>query len=122
MSAGSFIRSRYQTNGGAICRIRVQPETELMGVGAGFNDAPEGAVNTATTAKVSKGRREYGIGPRKIGIVFDAGNEPDGYNPGDILYVPILKRTTYDAIVVDGTVTYLANSARVVSKLEESIK
>lgn len=120
MSAGQFIRSFYETNGGAIARIRVQPETELANIGGTVNDAPAGPPTVTTTVKVSKSRREYGIGPRKIGIAFDVA--PTGYEPGNIYYIPVLTRAVYDGVVVGETITYLGQTAEVVSKLEESIK
>lgn len=122
MSAGEFIRTFYATNGGAIARIRVQPETELATFGGAVNDAPAGPPTVATTVKVSKSRRAYGIGPRKIGIVFDAGEAPAGYEPGNIYYVPILTRAVYDGAVVGGTAVYLGGTADIVSKIEESVK
>lgn len=122
MSAGQFIRSFYETNGGAIARIRVQPETELANLGGAVNDAPAGPPTVATTVKVSKSRRGYGIGPRKVGLVFDAGEAPEGYEPGNIYYVPVMTRAVYDGCVVGGVATYLGGTADIVSKLEESIK
>jgi hypothetical protein len=122
MSAGQFIRSFYETNGGAIARIRVQPETELANLGGTVNDAPAGPPTVATTVKVSKSRRQYGIGPRKVGIVFDDGQAPAGYEPGNIYYIPVLTRDVYDSFVVGDTATYLSGTADIVSKLEESVK
>lgn len=122
MSAGQFIRSFYETNGGAIARIRVQPETELAQIGGSPNDAPAGPPTVSTTVKVNKGRREYGIGPRKVGFVFDDGTAPTGYEPGNIYYIPVLTRARYDAAVVGDTMTYLAGTGEIVSKIEESIK
>lgn len=120
MSAGAFIRSFYETNGGAIARIRVQPETELANIGGTVNDAPAGPPTISTSVKVSKGRREYGISPRKVGIVFDVA--PTGYKAGQLYYIPVLTRSVYDGVTVGETITYLQSSAEVVSKLEESIK
>lgn len=122
MSAGKFIRSFYETNGGAIARIRVQPETELATIGGQVNDAPAGPPTVSTTVKVSKGRREYGISPRKVGFVFDPGQEPDDYDLGTILYIPVMTRARYDAQAVGGSMTYLNGTGIVVSKLEESIR
>jgi hypothetical protein len=120
MSAGQFIRSFYETNGGAIARIRVQPETELANIGGTVNDGAAGPPTVATTVKVNKGRREYGIGPRKVGVVFDT--PPTGYEPGNIYYIPVMTRAVYDGVTVGETITYLGQTAEVVSKLEESIK
>lgn len=122
MSAGPTIRSFYETNGGAIARIRVQPETELATIGGAVNDAPAGPPTVSTTAKVSKGRREYGIGVRKVGFVFDPGQEPDGYKPGQLIYIPVMTRARYDAQVVGAPMTYLLGTGVCVSKLEESIR
>lgn len=122
MSAGAFIRSFYQTNGGGIARIRLQPETELANIGGTVNDAPAGPPTIATSVKVSKGRREYGISPRKVGFVFDSGQEPDDYKAGQIYYVPVLTRTVYDSFVVGDVISYLGGTGDIVSKLEESIK
>lgn len=122
MSQGAFIRSFYATNGGAIARIRLQPETELATFGGTVNDAPAGPPTVATTVKVSKSRRAYGIGPRKVGIVFDAGEAPAGYEAGNIYYIPVLTRAVYDAAVVGGAAVYLGGTADIVSKVEESIK
>lgn len=122
MSAGQFIRTFYETNGGAIARIRVQPETELATFGGAVNDAPAGPPTVSTTVKVSKSRRGYGIGPRKVGIVFDAGQAPVGYAPGTIHYIPVMTRAVYDGFVIGAAATYLGGTADIVSKLEESIK
>lgn len=122
MSAGQFIRSLYETNGGAIARIRVQPETELASIGGTVNDAPAGPPTVSTTVKVNKSRREYGIGPRKVGFVFDDGQAPTGYEAGNIYYIPVLTRAVYDGAVVGETMTYLQGTGEIVSKLEESIK
>lgn len=122
MSAGKFIRSFYATNGGAIARIRVQPETELANIGGSVNDAPAGPASVSTTVKVSKSRRAYGIGPRKIGFVFDAGQAPDDYDDGQLYYIPVMTRAVYDGAALGDVVTYLAGTGVVVSKLEESIK
>jgi hypothetical protein len=122
MSAGQYIRSFYETNAGGIARIRVQPETELANLGGEVNDAPAGPATILTTVKVSKSKREYGIGPRKVGLVFDDGQAPEGYEPGNIYYIPVMTRTVYDGFAVGDTATYLGGTADIVSKLEESIK
>lgn len=123
MSAGKFIRSFYETNGGAIARIRVQPETELATIGGAFNDGAAGPPTVSTTVKVSKSRRAYGISPRKVGFVFDPGSAPQGYeNATGIHYIPVLTRARYDATVVGSQATYLTGSGVIVSKIEESVK
>lgn len=122
MSAGSFIRSIYETNSGDFARIRVQPETELATDGTTPNDAAAGPVNLPVAAKISRGNREYGILPRRIGVVFETGNEPAGYEAGNVIYIPALTRAFFDAVDVDQQITYLNSNANVVSKLEENIR
>lgn len=122
MSAGAFIRSFYETNGGGIARIRLQPETELANIGGSVNDAPAGPPTLATQVKVSKTRREFGIGPRKVGFAFDAGQQPTGYLAGQTYYLPVLTRAVYDSFVVGDAITYLGGTGDIVSKTEESIK
>lgn len=122
MSAGTFIRSFYETNGGAIARIRVQPETELATIGGAVNDAPAGPPTVTTTVKVSKGRRAYGISPRKVGFIFDPGEEPDDYKLGSTVYIPVLTRARYDAQLVGAPMIYLGGTGICISKLEESVR
>ncbi len=40
MSAGSFVTSRYESNGGGIFKVRVQPETIDAVIGAVSNGRP----------------------------------------------------------------------------------
>lgn len=122
MSAGAFIRSFYATNGNGVARIRVQPETELAQINGTVNDAPAGPATVATRVKVSRGSREYGIRPRKIGFVFDPGQAPEGYEDGQLYYIPVMTRAVYDGCVDGSPVTYLQGTGQVVSKLEESIR
>lgn len=122
MSAGKFIRSFYETNGGAIARIRVQPETELATIGGAVNDAPAGPPTVQTTVKVSRGSREYGIRPRRVGFAFDPGQGPANYDEGTIIYIPVMTRARYDAAVPGQAATYLLGTGVIVSKLEESVR
>lgn len=117
MSAGRYIRSTYQTDGGQIVPIRVQPETI-----AAFNAAPVGALSAGfPSAKVSKTRREIGIGARHVTLKW-VGDVPSGYEPTGVLRVPVLTTAAYNAIALNSTVTYLGSSAVVISKTPESIK
>jgi hypothetical protein len=122
MSAGAFIRGIYETNAGQFARIRVQPETELASAGGVVNDSAAGPVNLPVAAKVSRGNREIGILPRRIGIVFELGEAPTGYKTDSVYYVPALTPEFYNACVVDNDMTYLGSTAKIVSKLEENIR
>jgi hypothetical protein len=122
MSAGAFVRSIYETNGGDFARIRVQPETTLASAAGTPNDDGAGPVNLPVSAKVSRGSREIGILPRRIGIAFQIGQAPTGYREDSVYYLPALTRAFFDACVIDQELTYLGSSAVIVSKLEENIK
>lgn len=122
MSSGSFINSFYETNDGEVCRIRVQPETELATNGTVTNDSGTGPQTIPVRAKVSRGSREIGIRPRRIGIKFEVGQAPTGYAEGQVYYIPALTRAFYDALEIGDDITYLQETAEVVSKLEEDIK
>lgn len=120
MSAGAFSRSRYQTDEGEIHPIRVQPETILANVGAA-NTAPTGSVTQSAFAKVSKGRREYGIGARSVSVIFTA-TPPVGYKLDQTYRIPILTPTAFSAALVGGTGTYLSTAIEIISKNTEQIR
>lgn len=119
MSSGTFTRTRYQANNGDIHPVRVQPETLLANFApGGVNAAPAGTVDNDTYARVSGGRRRYGIKCRSVRISFQD-PAPDGYEPGGIITLPILTLAVYNAITSTGTVTYLGATADVIGKSPE---
>lgn len=120
MSRGIFTKTKYEADNDDIHPIRVQPETVAFTSGGTANAAPAGNITVgALRAKVSRGNREYGLRPRFVTIVYDE-TAPEGYDTGTYLRVPILKKALFDAIAIDGTVTYLSTSARVAGKFAES--
>lgn len=120
MSAGQFVRSRYQANDGEIYPIRVQPETVSANIGAA-NTAPAGATTQSQFAKARKGVREYGIGARSVTVAF-TGALPDGYAANQSYRIPVLTAAAFDAAVVGGTGTYLAAPIEIVSKTPERVR
>lgn len=120
MSAGPFSKTKYEADNDDIHPIRCQPETLELAKGGTTNSAPAGNITAdALRAKVSRGNREYGLRPRYLNLVFDS-DPPTGYKTGSYMRVPILKKSTFDAIAQDDTVTYLTKSARVAGKFPES--
>lgn len=92
MSAGAFIRSKYEmsTPADKVIPIRVQPETLLLKVGATANAAPSGTVDADwPSAKVSGSRRGIGIYARMVSFVF-TGSGPAGYKEGSVMSLPAL--------------------------------
>ena len=119
MSSGPFIRSRYESDTGVIARCRVQPETELLTDGSVFNAAPTGAPTVPFSIKIRPGKRELGIIPRTVQLSFAAGNEPAGYKPGEILSVPVLDPLVFTAFQASSQLTYLGQTADVISFANE---
>ncbi len=50
MSAGDFQKSKYESREGNVYRIRIQPETLGLTLGATANTEPMGAINQEVTA------------------------------------------------------------------------
>lgn len=116
MSAGRFQRFFYETNAGDIASIKLQPETVT-----GANPSATGPANLPVTAKVTKGVREYGIGARSVSLNSTEA-PPAGYKPEQILRVPILTESVWDALVVGNSFTYLGVSMPIVGKNPERIR
>lgn len=127
MSAGKFIKSTYEADNGVTHPIRIQPESVAASLGGSPNTIPAkgtGLNNSKISAKVSKGKRERGLGPRMVTISFpdtEAG-VPDGYKPGTVLAIPVLKKDTWDALSEGDAVTYLGKSGTIASTIPESVR
>lgn len=123
MSAGAFVRSRYQASygtGDQVHPIRVQPETLALTVGGDANGAPSDSITNPISALCSIGKRARGLSPRSVTIQFPATGQPTGYKAGGITRVPILTEGIYGSITVGGEVTYLGVTCEVISKSPES--
>ena len=126
MSAGSFLRTRYQASydTSEIHPIRIQPETAAMaeeGAPTNTNDAPSGSVTNPISAVVSNSRRSLGLTPRKFNLQL-TGTAPTGYVVGSTVAVPILTEAFYNSIAVNDEVTYLSTTWQVVSKTPEQVR
>lgn len=122
MSAGAFSSVFYALDNGEVAGIRVQPETLLASfTPGGVNAAATGPATLPTRARVSGGNRRYGIKARSVTIEF-TGTVPDGYLAGSNITLPVLTPAVYNAIVPDGTGTYLGAAIRVVGKSPERVK
>lgn len=116
MSAGQFERTKYEADNGDIYPIRVQPETLAATFGGTANAAPTGAVDQQGLARVSGGNRRIGIKARSVTIAFTA-TPPTGYEPNQLLRVPILTLDLYNAINPNSTTgSYLGVNVIVVGK------
>lgn len=113
MSAGAFTNARYETNGGEVAAVRVQPET----VNA-FNPTAAGAVTIPGKVALNRGRKAFGIRPRIIYGVWTT--TPTGYKGGATVKINILTPTAYDAISIDDSLAYNGGNIRVTGKTGES--
>lgn len=122
MSAGAFERSRYEADNGDIHAIRVQPETLAATFGGTANAAPADPVDQQTSARVGGGNRKYGVKARAVSVTW-TGAPPSGYEPDELLRIPILTPDLYDSITPNSTVgTYLGANIIVVGKLPERVR
>ena len=117
MSAGAFIDSVYETNGGDGYAIRIQPETITT-----WNPISAAvAVAGQPSAQVSKGRRTIGINARLARFRW-TGAVPTGYQTDGIVTVPVLTQAAWEALVKATDYQYLGNTVRLVGKTPEAIR
>lgn len=117
MSAGPFTRAFYQLsseNGGGVVACRVQPETLT------FQVAPSGPATIPGRARMSGGKRRFGINARAITGVW-VGAAPDGYDPNGTIRIPILNPADYATLSLGETITYLGNDLQIVGRTPEAV-
>lgn len=122
MSAGGFVRSRYESDAGSVHPIRVQPETLTMTLGGATNSVPAGALTSGISARVTGGKRQLGLTARKVTIQFVAGDVPEGYLAGSSYTLPWLNPATFGGLGAGATGIYLGSAIELVGKSAESIK
>ena len=121
MSTGAFVLSKYEANDGTIYPVKIQPETLDLTLGSA-NTAPAAAADGPVLAKVSKTRRAYGVGCRKVSFKFTAETPPTGYSKGQVLSLPILKPTLWNTLKAGVTGTYLGGAVEVVGTSSENVR
>lgn len=120
MSSGSFVRAKYESNGGSIYSCSVQPETLSLTLGGTANDEPTGAVDAEPSAYMSSSTRRLGVNARTVRLAWD-GAPPSGYEASGVLTVPILQPALFNAVSRGTTGTYLGADVEVVGKTNEKI-
>lgn len=107
MSAGDYINSTYDSDGGTAYPIRVQPETLSLTLNTVANAAGTGTIAAGTpSAKVSGGRKAFGVNARLVRVRFTS-TVPDGYSGGkDTISLPVLTMAAYNAYSKGTTGTY----------------
>lgn len=130
MSSGTTIPSVYTTDEGLNFPCRIQPETALLDFDLGNIGTDLNVPATATpdgglpTIKLSTGRREYGVSPRKIIVQFGntVGTDlPQGYEPSGRVPIVVFDRNKFDAVSRGQQIGYLGVTATVRRKLSEQI-
>ncbi len=122
MSSGQFVDVFYETNAGAVCPCRAQPETLTATFDGVLNASAVGpADNGFPSAKLRGGRSEIGITARKVRIKLPLGAAaPIGYS-GDPLYIPIFTSALWAQIGKGDPVNYLGTGFVVSSKVPEYV-
>ena len=107
MSAGDFLSSFYELDGGQIAPVRIQPETLSLTLNTVANTAPAGPATAGLpSAKVSGTRRSFGINARKVRVRF-TGTLPPGYSGGkDTISLPVLQTSVFNGYTKGQTGTY----------------
>lgn len=129
MSQGEFTSPRYRANDDKVYGGQAQPETtELTITVAGGTDlVNNGSTQPLTPGlpsyKISKGKREIGVGPRTATFKFAADDQvPDGYKLGETYTVPIFVNTFWDAVGRGVVGTYQGNAIEYLTKAPENIR
>jgi hypothetical protein len=112
MSFGPFIESKYQTAGGSICAIRVQPETTQLEIGGILNGPPAGAIDSDRGVSASGKRSILHWTARRVGVRVTDGAGP--YAQNTVHYIPVLEPTTYQSYVTPRGKTGTYNGSAVV--------
>jgi hypothetical protein len=121
MSSGAFQSAKYQANNGDIYECRVQPETLALTLNAVANDEPSGDINMSTTARTRGSRRRFGVTARTVTLRW-TGSPPTGYKDDELIYVPVMQSSTFDAYDRGQTGTYLGAGVQFVSKTNEQLR
>lgn len=115
MSAGAFVRSKYEASyaNNRVHPIRVQPETITLEVGGIANTPPADAISIPISALVSRNRRARGLIVRTVTLQAPATNPPAGYLANGLTTLPCLTEAFFDACAAaddSTTVDYLGVS------------
>lgn len=114
MSAGSFVYAKYETNGGAVRPVKVQPETIIAATN------PEGAGTLdGTLVRVSGSRRKIGLKARSMTLKQNVGAAVAGFQPTRTITLPVFTPAAWDALSIGTDVTYNGSAWEVSGKSPE---
>lgn len=121
MSAGNFSDAFYTADSGLIHPMRVQPETLAAVIGGATNAATAGPATSNQFVKISKARRERGIGSRYITARWTT-TQPTDYAVNGKIRIAIPDPTVFAGINLFDTGTYLGQGITVTGVFVENVK
>lgn len=121
MSQGRFTNRFYEADSGDIHLMRQQPETAVLSVNSVDNTVPAGPATSIFWVKVSKGKNEYGMSPRKLRLRWNPDAQPEGYKEEEEFEVPIYQASVYNGATIEAPFTYLGGSGVVKGKIPENV-
>ena len=110
----------YEADSGDKHIVELDDVTLTLNIGGTAQTQPAGPATSPFWAKVSKGKTEYGLSPRKIGVCF-TGTAPGTLEAGPTYDVVVLSPSEYNSATIGSTVTYQGESAKVRTKTAENI-
>lgn len=126
MSAGNFLRSKYQASygdGTKVHPIRIQPELLDIDFAVLSNIEPDGAINNPISAIASLGKNALGLRPRYVTVKRNPlGSGVPGYADESTIRLTILKPDVWDSVTVGEDITYLGGTYTVISKSQEVVQ
>jgi hypothetical protein len=120
MSSGEFSLGFYEGDSGEKHLIRYQPETAIFSLNGTPNTLPAGPATSIFWAKVTKGKTEYGMAPRKIRIKW-TGQPPADYADCETLEIVVFSLSVYNGATVGANATYLETPAQIIGKIPENV-
>lgn len=115
MSAGSFVTARYETDGGDVRPVKVQPETIIAGTN------PEGTGTLlGTLVRVSGGKRRIGLKARSMTLKQNLGAPINGFQPTRTITLPVFTPASFATLTIGQAVTYSGSAWEVSGRSPES--
>lgn len=120
MSSGPFDIGIYEADSGEKHNVKFQPESTVFSIGGSPNTLPAGPATSPFWAEIGKGKKEYGLRPRKIRIRW-TGPPPDDYADCSSLEIVVFDAGVYTAATIGSAATYLGATAKIVGKIPEQM-
>lgn len=110
----------YVADSGEIHPVFLNDVTLTLNISGTAQQQPAGPPTSEFFAKVSRGKTEYGLKPRSIGVCF-TGTAPADLEAGPTYKVTVLTPGEFANATLTSLVNYQGEEARVVTRTPESI-